>query len=558
MSCYTAFRPMTSRGVFVISLIGLFPGVVSSQDAGNHASGKSGLPLSRTSAHVGSSPDAPPPATDHLFVADTGPGLDTGCADRKQSPLIIQIPITRVVGDVAADGTLLDPQGLVDRNIVSALATLVLPAYDVDYDTPIPAPYQPERDRIRLNGNDIGPAGSVAYLTGRNNVWTQNGFHVPISMVRFGKRNPGADPTPGINEIRIDIDVANPPNNFEDWCTSVDWVYIRFDALAPVIMVHGNNSSGRFFDGLVDSAPPSTEVVDISPGVTKAFQQGRIQYDNSISMVTNTIVNHGNQLKDLIPAKAKEFGADWVHLVAHSKGGLDSRQFLASTIPPTLGVLSLTTLSTPHHGSPGADYQIDSVTASIADSDDSTRVALAQQVPPDTCPTCGTYNLRVSFVERFNERNIPLLPMAFTIKGETHFIKYQAVSADANLDGSHTVFGNPTITFLETIGLPGQGFIPSTAWAYIMEQIYRLLGNVSSARYSIEHVGNPPDDHIILAVRETPTTSFRTNDICVTAFSAQIDPFVLLLATLANHSTISNPAIGQVVVDSIKAIQPIQ
>ena len=67
-----------------------------------------------------------------------------------------------------------------------------------------------------------------------------------------------------------------------------------------------------------------------------------------------------------IPALAAEFGAKHAHLVAHSKGGLDVREFLASTIPPNFGVLSLTTLSTPHHGSVGADYALDSASANSA------------------------------------------------------------------------------------------------------------------------------------------------------------------------------------------------
>src|SRR5204862_2296448 len=104
---------------------------------------------------------------------------------------------------------------------------------------------------------------------------------------------------------------------------------------------------------------------------------------------------HGGLLATLVSAKAKEFGARHGHIIAHSKGGLDTRDFLARTIPANFGVLSLITLSTPHHGSVGADYSLDAQNANSLFSDNTTRTKLAQWAPPDV----GTTNLRVSFVE---------------------------------------------------------------------------------------------------------------------------------------------------------------
>lgn len=44
-----------------------------------------------------------------------------------------------------------------------------------------------------------------------------------------------------------------------------------------------------------------------------------------------------------------------LHLIAHSMGGLDARRFITH-LDGADKVASLTTLSTPHHGSPAADY----------------------------------------------------------------------------------------------------------------------------------------------------------------------------------------------------------
>ncbi|GMK56650.1 hypothetical protein CspeluHIS016_0304900 [Cutaneotrichosporon spelunceum] len=57
----------------------------------------------------------------------------------------------------------------------------------------------------------------------------------------------------------------------------------------------------------------------------------------------------------------ERFSGRAVNLIAHSMGGLDCR-YLASQIKPTeFGICSLTTVSTPHRGSPFADYVIDNV-----------------------------------------------------------------------------------------------------------------------------------------------------------------------------------------------------
>lgn len=68
-----------------------------------------------------------------------------------------------------------------------------------------------------------------------------------------------------------------------------------------------------------------------------------------------TIESNAAQLKDYILEVLEKENADKVNLVAHSKGGLDSKYMLRS-----LGmedkVASLTTLCTPHRGSPIASY----------------------------------------------------------------------------------------------------------------------------------------------------------------------------------------------------------
>ena len=63
-----------------------------------------------------------------------------------------------------------------------------------------------------------------------------------------------------------------------------------------------------------------------------------------------TIENNAKQLKDMIKVILEEKGIDKVNVIAHSKGGLDIR-YMIHHFNMGKQIASLTTLSTPHHGS---------------------------------------------------------------------------------------------------------------------------------------------------------------------------------------------------------------
>lgn len=85
-------------------------------------------------------------------------------------------------------------------------------------------------------------------------------------------------------------------------------------------------------------------------GIAKALRN-----QNVITYVTNqdgvgTIPNNALQLKTEIAAFCQTQGCEKVNIIAHSKGGLDAR-YMISVLEMGTHVASLTTLSTPHHGS---------------------------------------------------------------------------------------------------------------------------------------------------------------------------------------------------------------
>jgi len=288
-----------------------------------------------------SSPFDPPKENGHTFVTDSGAFLDTGCTFRSGGPLVFNIEVNRVLGPLNADGTLANADVMIANGLLSPTATLSLPMFDVDSDfVPGPDdPTQPEVDVISFNGEQLGT------LNGGNNIWKLNTFEVDIHKVKFAVQAPASSPTPALNQVRIDIDTANPG---EVWCTAVDWGSLKFAAASPVIAVHGNGSSGQFF---------------VNNGLVDGFNAVGMLVDTSIQLATGPVDVNGNDLGNKIPAVAHSLGADQVHLVAHSKGGLDTRQYLAVYQPTQAGaggveVLSFSTLGSPHNGSVGADLLV--------------------------------------------------------------------------------------------------------------------------------------------------------------------------------------------------------
>ncbi len=164
-----------------------------------------------------SSPFDPP--TEDVFVADVGPGLDTGCTFNTdpEHPLIIDVLIGQAVGEVDANGYLVDPSGLVTAGVVPGSVEVIMPAFDVDVNGTPP----PERDEVLLNGQTLG------ILTGDNGIWKLNSFSVPIGEIKFPAPSPGSCSPPVANRIQINVDTLSTGR----WCTAIDWV-------ALVIPIH--------------------------------------------------------------------------------------------------------------------------------------------------------------------------------------------------------------------------------------------------------------------------------------------------------------------------------
>lgn len=270
--------------------------------------------------HYGGSPFNPPQPNDMTFVVDQDYGLDTGCSYRTDGPLNFNIPVTRVVGDVA----LLKANGL-----ISEFATLRMPAYDVDFDAFVP-PYEPERDRVYFNGHLV----NEVFLTGFDSVWKLNTFQVPIEWVNFpSDPGEGGTATPVNNSVRIEIDTANSELV---WCTSIDWAALTIEVVRPVLMNHGILSSGVVWNDVWLAQLQSLGILYGTPG-----NHGNL----------DSIGNNAGKIANEVAAAKARFGVDKVVMVGHSKGGLDSRHY----VEVNKDVEQVIQLGTPNGGSPLAD-----------------------------------------------------------------------------------------------------------------------------------------------------------------------------------------------------------
>lgn len=274
------------------------------------------------------SPFPPPEANDYTFVIDAGAGLDTGCSYRSDGPLRIRLPIGRVLGNL----TKLKAGGL-----VPATVRLEFPAFDVDTAGAQGRP--PERDRVTFIGKDGVPhVVPGEFTTGLNDTWIMQRFDIPIEWLNLPD-DPleGGTVSPADNEIRIDIDTASVDE--ENWCTAVDWVTVTIDNPIPPrpwIGAHGMFSDSHIWNTLW---VPGIKALGIPAAAGP--DMGRLDiYERNAEKISFEV-----------EAARARWGVDRVNIMAHSKGGIDSRHYIENRET----VENLVQMGTPNAGSPLAD-----------------------------------------------------------------------------------------------------------------------------------------------------------------------------------------------------------
>lgn len=480
----------------------------------------------------------PPPNDDRHFSTDAAPTLDAGCLFRSQGPITFDIRIDRHLGPLNPDGTLKYADEMIAAGLLGPVLFLQMPVFDVD-DTEI--------DTVYWNGDLIG------YLTGGNNLWKVNTFLVDIRKVRFAHRvGQGSTPTGIANQVRIDIDVASAPD--ETWCTEIDWGAVNFKTVSPILLVHGHGSSSNFWInhgfkeylqklGSWNTNPPPPTDLSLWP------------HEHLINLPTESVATNGQLLVNRIDPWVRSFGADSFHIVAHSKGGLDSREYIAKHLPADLQVLSFTTLATPHEGSVHADLLMtrDQAVATALDVEFQGFPTFTQTVLDQITTARGTEDLTPAAASLFNIRNKPWLPVTMRI---------HTVAGEPDLNGNGTIDrSNPdeyAALRLDDFSLQQlEANLGQWASKAAVNLVYDFLGTTADVTMTLEDRGPWWNRYQVAVVSRTLVPGFRDNDTLVVLDSARgtnsIAPRVtyhqdFLGADGREHSSISNHGVAATVV----------
>lgn len=317
--------PLHLGVVFVTGLlVTLGDATATTTDVSGSTSTGVPIPLRQADPPPGSLPP-PPKQSDRVFV---GRGTSF-CTFKGSGPIRIIIK-TRYVGETTADGRLKDPEGMVAAGVIEPTAELLIPVWDIDSWIPAHWPIRPEVDVAFINGRKLGT------LRGSDSSWSENRFKVNIRDLKFPSVIGGA----ADNEVLIQIDTENATPN---WCTAVEWASLTLKAMAPVLLVHGNNSDPQFFE---------------RRGCARGLREAHVPFVFGPQLQTAPTETNGHVLAAEFQKLVSQLGSSGIHVIAHSKGGLDSRWafHLLRSRQPTPDFVpvvpySLTTLSTPHQGS---------------------------------------------------------------------------------------------------------------------------------------------------------------------------------------------------------------
>jgi len=515
-------------------------------------------PLQQNTGRVGSAPIDPPPPLDvdesgrralENFSVDTDqPSLDTGCSE---GSLSINVPIGRYIALTDDQARLANVQALIDANVVARYATLVMPVFDIDSDSG-------EVDHVFVNGQQLlTRSNSFVKLTGSNDQWSVNTFEVPIELLRFpsaqGKFATGSTPVTATNTIRIDIDVTNA-----GWCMAVDWAALQVNAIAPLVLIHGISTNQEAWtnatDTLDDQVPPA-------PGVTRESARDYLarlgvpfEWEISLPAPNGNVAGNSADVRDAVLRAARSFGTRKIHIVAHSKGGLDSRGYLAWRYDSSqVRVLTLHTISTPHRGSVLANYSTftrrhpnvvrseDPDIQGYLRGDPFVQLSAATGGPGPRLPGLG--DLTTSFVADFNRRTRGTLPRGFYSYG---------ADADIRDAGGNPIDAGEATPFFNRAGLLKQNR-GSLAYRILRDQ---ATMRVEERRETIYTADGIPLEVDRLYILEVPSQSPQFNDLVVTTTSSWLG-FEPHVNVDGNHQNIKDGLMFRRILDNINCAFPV-
>ena len=371
---------------------------------------------------------------------------------------------------------------------------------------------------------------------------------VPISteFLKFPPRAAnGSTPTRALNQIAFATDI---PNGF----VSVEVGTLSFQAMAPIVLVHGWRGGPWNFESPTASprvcTPDPKHPSNGGPDFVQALKDAKAPFDCSIVIDQQASIDDGAAvLGTKLPSILNSFGVQHVHLIAHSKGGLFAREFLQKNFesdPTTqIGVISLTTLETPHHGSVLSD------------------TVVAFREDPSVLPVIARINPLYFFLTKtafFGKGNDDMtVSKVNQVFNQTYLVPPPKFQLIATSDPTNVSFTTPVYYSTSSdADIDGNGKIGAAEALPDTNPIQIFAHNWTYQRLGTVRAINPTSVPGHWTPDTAPPGTFYKNDTAVTIESSQYLKFTELGpyvgASGRNHTTIRNPDIAQTVLLNIR------
>ncbi len=227
----------------------------------------------------------------------------------------------------------------------------------------------------------------------------------------------------------------------------------------PILMVHGVFFRDFKYFNYWGRIPKELEAHSAS-----------VYYGNHQSAAS--VADSGGELARRIREVIAETGCQKVNIIAHSKGGLDSR-YAVSVLGMAEYVASLTTINTPHRGCIFADYLLGKIPQAAKDKvADTYNAALRKLGDENPDFLAAVTDLTASACQRFNQ-NVPDMPGVY----------YQSVGSKLNVASGGRFPLNFSHQLVKFFDGPNDGLVAESSFPW--GEDYTFL--TTSGRRGISH-----------------------------------------------------------------------
>jgi len=297
---------------------------------------------------------------------------------------------------------------------------------------------------------------------------------------------------------------------------------------APYVLAHGIASDASTWDE------------DNAPGFLSTLDDIGVVYNRFSVAPNGSVVANAQSLATQIGAWLQTVKSDRVHIIAHSKGGLDAQMMAFNH--PNFKILSLSTLSTPHLGSVVSDVS----TLELMKIQDNINSTQNNSPDPNEYVNKLLNNTWKSVITGLGQQPPGLWDLTTVAATQAKDAKQRgnisptfSIGASADLDNDHIIDGSE-----------GR-LLPLTN--SILNSVYQINRNYSSASF-LKITGTINTGRtLIFSTTEAKTP--QENDIFVTETSANPSWATPLGNVMANHSTIKTNSTTQQGTDVRKLIE---